>query len=128
MQIWLASNCDAHPFIEASYWENNLLFVKQAIADAEVYVAVEKDRIVGFIGLGADGYIEGIFVERSYRSKGIGKQLLDFVKEKYNSLSLHVYRDNARAVAFYRREGFGICAEQTDEATEAAEYAMKWRK
>lgn len=126
MQIWLASNCDAHPFIEKSYWESNLPFVAQSIKQAEVYVAVEKDSIIGFVGLGESGYIEGIFVEKKGRSKGVGKQLLDFIKAKYDTLSLHVYCDNTRAVSFYQREGFCIRAEQVDEPTHAAEYAMIW--
>lgn len=128
MHIWLASNCDAHPFIEKTYWECNLPFVTQSIAQAEVYVAVENGRIIGFVGLSQNGYIEGLFVEKSCRSKGVGKALLDFVKTNYTSLSLNVYCDNVRAVSFYQREGFQICAEQTDEPTNAAEYAMQWRK
>lgn len=128
MQIWFASNCDAHPFIEKSYWESNLPFVAQSITQAEVYVAVEKDRITGFVGLGENGYIEGIFVEKKGRSKGVGKQLLDFIKEKYDTLSLSVYCANTRAVSFYQREGFRICAEQVDESTRAAEYTMIWTR
>lgn len=61
MHIWLVSNCDAHPFIEKSYWERNLPFVTQSVARAEVYVAVENGRIIGFAGLGENGYIEGTF-------------------------------------------------------------------
>lgn len=103
-------------------------FVTQSVARAEVYVAVENGRIIGFAGLGENGYIEGIFVEKNCRSKGVGKALLDFVKKKYDMLSLHVYCDNVRAVSFYQREGFRICAKQTDEPTNAAEYVMQWRK
>lgn len=128
MQIWLSANCDAHPFIEKSYWESNLPFVAQSITQAEVYVAVEKDRIIGFVGLGENGYIEGIFVEKTMRSKGVGKQLLDFVKAKYDNLSLSVYCANMRAVSFYQREGFRIRAKQVDEPTHVAEYTMLWAR
>lgn len=128
MQIWVSANCDAHPFIEKSYWESNLPFVAQSITQAEVYVAVEKDRIIGFVGLGENGYIEGIFVEKTMRSKGVGKQLLDFIKAKYDRLSLSVYCANTRAVSFYQREGFHIRAKQVDEPTHAAEYTMIWTR
>lgn len=128
MQIWFASNCDAHPFIEKSYWESSLPFVKQSITQAEVYVAVEKDSVIGLVGLGENGYIEGIFVEKTMRSKGVGKQLLDFVQAKYDRLSLSVYCANTRAVSFYQREGFRIRAEQVDEPTHAAEYTMLWTR
>lgn len=128
MQIWLASNCDAHPFIEKSYWESNLSFVAQSITQAEVYVAIENGTIIGFVGLGENGYIEGIFVEKAKRSKGVGKQLLDFVKAKYDTLSLSVYCANTRAVSFYQREGFHIRAKQVDEPTHAVEYTMVWTR
>lgn len=128
MQIWFTSNCDAHHFIERSYWESNLPFVAQSITQAEVYVAVEKDSIIGFVGLGENGYIEGIFVEKTMRSKGVGKQLLDFIKAKYDTLSLSVYCANTRAVSFYQREGFRIRAKQVDEPTHAAEYTMIWTR
>lgn len=128
MQIWVSANCDAHPFIERSYWESNLSFVAQSITQAEVYVAIENGTIIGFVGLGENGYIEGIFVEKTKRSKGVGKQLLDFVKAKYDTLSLHVYCDNIRAVSFYQREGFHIRAKQVDEPTYAAEFTMIWTR
>lgn len=128
MQIWFTSNCDAHHFIERSYWESNLPFVAQSITQAEVYVAVEKDSIIGFVGLGENGYIEGIFVEKTMRSKGVGKQLLDFIKAKYDTLSLSVYCANTRAVSFYQREGFRIRAKQVDEPTHATEYTMLWTR
>lgn len=128
MQIWFAANCQAHSFISKTYWEGNLDFVTACIAQSEVYVAVEQDEIVGFIGLEENAYIAGLFVAENYRSKGIGKQLLDFVKAKYNTLALNVYCDNQRAVAFYLREGFNIVSKQKDSETHFSEYRMEWIK
>lgn len=64
----------------------------------------------------------GIFVCHKEQSKGIGKQLLDFVKQSKNQLSLSVYQKNARAVKFYQREDFEIQCESVDQDTDEKEY------
>lgn len=58
------------------------------------------------------------------RSQGIGKLLLDFVKNRKAKLSLNVYQKNIRAIHFYQREGFAIRCEGLDEATGENEYVM----
>lgn len=126
MQIWLSGNLEAHTFVPAVYWTSNYEMVKEQIAQSEVYVLEADGKIQGFIGI-ADGYIAGVFVDGSYRSKGAGKQLLDYAKERYKALTLSVYRENERAAAFYRREGFTVRAEGADEYGNA-EYTMAWTK
>ena len=61
------------------------------------------------------------------QSCGIGKLLLDYVKDKKVSLRLNVYQKNARAISFYQREGFIIQCEGLDEATgeKRVHYAME---
>ena len=127
-QIWLDANRDAHDFIPAEYLENNFLPVKKMLLQAEVYVYMDecKNRIEGFVGLDQE-YIAGIFVRKEARSEGIGKALLDFVKEKKQELTLNVYRKNERAVRFYEREGFHIIERTTDESTGEKEYLMRWK-
>ena len=127
-QIWLDANRDAHDFIPAEYWENNFLPIKEMLLQAEVYVYTDEciNETEGFIGLDQE-YIAGIFVRKEARSEGIGKALLDFVKEKKQELTLNVYRKNERAVRFYEREGFYIIERTTDESTDEKEYLMRWK-
>lgn len=127
MNIWLKENKQAHHFIEESYWENHFYSVKEMISETEVYVYEQNSKICGFIGL-MDDYIAGIFVSKVFQSKGIGKQLLDFVKTKYSTLSLHVYQQNTCAIQFYLREDFSFLKAQTDEETGKTEIAMHWHK
>lgn len=49
--------------------------------EAEVYVYVENNEVYGFIGINEE-HIEGIFINSEAQSRGLGKSLLDFVKEK----------------------------------------------
>ena len=123
--IWLDTNVTAHSFISSQNWQNNFEFVKELLLQATVYVYEDNQEIQGFIGLN-DEYIEGIFVSDEMRSQGIGKLLLDFVKNRKAKLSLNVYQKNIRAIHFYQREGFAIRCEGLDEATGEKEYVMTW--
>lgn len=124
--IWLDTNIKAHNFIPAEYWKSNFKSVKEALLLAEVYVYEYDTEIQGFIGLN-DEYVEGIFVSGEMQSQGIGKILLNYAKDKRNKLHLNVYQKNARAISFYKREGFEIQHSGLDEATGEKDYVMTWQ-
>ena len=123
--IWLKTNLKAHFFIPEQYWISNYEFVKEMLPQAEVYVYEDDKMIQGFIGV-SDEYIEGIFVSDEMQSRGIGKMLLDYIKDKKDRLQLKVYQKNVRAMSFYQREGFTIQSESMDEFTREKEYVMNW--
>ena len=123
--IWLDTNITAHYFIPAQYWQNNFELVKELLLQATVYVYEHNQVIQGFIGLN-DEYVEGIFVSDEMQSRGIGKILLDYIKDKKDRLQLKVYQKNVRAMSFYQREGFTIQSEEMDEFTREKEYVMNW--
>ena len=123
--IWLKTNLKAHFFIPEQYWISNYEFVKEMLPQAEVYVYEDDKMIQGFIGV-SDEYIEGIFVSDEMQSCGIGKMLLDYIKDKKDRLQLKVYQKNVRAMSFYQREGFTIQSEEMDEFTREKEYLMNW--
>ena len=123
--IWLKTNLKAHFFIPEQYWISNYEFVKEMLPQAEVYVYEDDKMIQGFIGV-SDEYIEGIFVSDEMQLCGIGKMLLDYIKDKKDRLQLKVYQKNVRAMSFYQREGFTIQSEEMDEFTREKEYVMNW--
>lgn len=127
MKLWLAGNEEAHSFVQEEYWRSHFNEVQEALLQAKVFVYDIDGNIQGFIGM-INEYIAGIFVDKDYRSTGIGTQLLTFVKQKYDTLSLNVYQKNSRAVTFYYREGFSILSEGVDENTGEKEYTMFWEK
>lgn len=118
---------DAHPFVSEEYWHSHFTGVQEALLQARVFVYDINGKVLGFIGL-MNEYIAGIFVDRNYRSTGIGTQLLTYAKQKYDTLSLNVYQQNLRAVAFYHKVGFSILSEGVDEDTGEKEYTMCWGK
>ena len=129
MQIWLQANLDAHAFIPASFWEAHFEMVRDMLPQAELYVHENEAprQIDGFIGL-TENHIEGIFVAKSARSKGIGRALLEYAKSRRPRLTLGVYQKNERALAFYRREQFAVHSEGIDEDTNEAEIQMHWTR
>lgn len=131
MEIWLHTNVTAHSFVPADYWKSHYEEVEKALPEAEVYVARSEENgqeeILGFLGL-SGGYIAGLFVAEAWQSHGIGKELTDYVKRRKDSLELHVFAENQRAVRFYKREGFRIQEQQLAEDTGKLEYRMDWEK
>lgn len=127
VKIWLNGNIEAHHFIPKTYWEANLPFLREQLLQAEVYVYEENGILQGFVGMQAD-YLAGIFVEKHSRCRGVGKQLLHYVKEIHPALTLNVYQKNKRAVEFYQREGFSLLKEGVDKDTGEMEYTMSWNR
>ena len=126
MKLWLNGNEDAHPFVPKEYWQTHYSEVQEALREASVFVYVSDGKIQGFLGM-IDEYIAGIFVDRNFRSQGIGTQLLNYIKQRYDKLSLEVYKKNTQAVAFYLKENFSILSEMVDEDTGEKEYRMIWK-
>ena len=125
--IWLKTNLKAHDFIPEQYWTSNYELVKEMMLQAEVYVYEDNKIIQGFVGL-SNEYIEGIFVSDEMQSCGIGKLLLDYIKNKKVRLRLNVYQKNTRALSFYQREEFNIQCEGFYGATGEKEYPMLWQQ
>ena len=129
MTIWTKGNFEAHSFIDKDYWLLNFNKVKdEYLKKAETYVYVENEKIKGFISLLDNGFIGALFVKKEYRRKGIGRKLINFVKDKYDKLELNVYEKNIDAILFYASLGFVNKKIQIDEDTNEKEYVMEWSK
>lgn len=131
LDIWLAGNLQAHPFIPADYWQGQLEKMElEYLPSAEVFVYEDvcDGGIKGFIGIVDGSYIAGLFVYPQAQGIGIGKKLLSACQDRYDSLALHVYCDNEKAVRFYDRNGFQVKERGLDEATGAMEQNMIWAK
>lgn len=123
MEIWLEGNLQAHNFVDPDYWARCFQEVREAIAQADVWVWDENGRVEAFAGM-VEHYLAGLFVSGTQRGKGIGGLLLEHIKEQRFPLTLHVYSRNAGAVQFYERHGFGIVSEYIDPETGQPEREM----
>lgn len=126
MGIWLESTIDAHKFISKEYWNENYNIVKDMyIPMSKTFVYEDNDDIRGFISVINNDFIGALFVEKNYQSQGIGKSLIDYAKNLYDNLSLAVYKENEKALEFYKKMGFKIISENINEDTNCVEYIMK---
>lgn len=125
MDIWLTATISAHPFISKEFWLKNYDVVKDVyIPMSQTYVFSEHGVITGFISILNDEFIGALFVGIYDQGKGIGRSLLTYVTERYKELSLAVYKENEKAVEFYKHMGFVIERTQENEETGEVEYVM----
>jgi putative acetyltransferase len=127
MKIWLDTTVAAHCFIEKEYWLEHYDSIKNSyLPNSETFLYIEENHIVGFISIVNKNNIGGLFIDIEFQRKGIGRKLIEYVQEQYGDLSLAVYKDNEKAVQFYKNSGFKTMSEQLNEETSKVEYIMKW--
>ncbi|EML2226150.1 TPA: N-acetyltransferase [Klebsiella aerogenes] len=127
LELWLESTIYAHPFIAESYWQESLEVVRDVyLPAAATWVWQENDALKGFVSVMDSRFVGALFVAPQAIRHGIGRALLDEVKQHYDWLSLEVYQKNVRAVNFYHAQGFRIedCAWQDD--TQHPTWIMHW--
>ncbi|HBV4839707.1 TPA: N-acetyltransferase [Klebsiella aerogenes] len=127
LELWLESTIYAHPFIAESYWRESLEVVRDVyLPAAATWVWQDDDVLKGFVSVMDSRFVGALFVAPQAIRHGIGRALLDEVKQHYDWLSLEVYQKNVRAVNFYHAQGFRIedCAWQDD--TQHPTWIMHW--
>jgi putative acetyltransferase len=127
MRIWLEVNQSAHDFIATEYWDAHYDLVKnEYFPKSQTFVYEENGTVCGFVSVVNQTYIGALFVEEAFQSRGIGAALVSFCKECFPKLTLSVYVDNPRAVAFYKKQGFAVTACSLSDDGVHNEYSMLW--
>ena len=88
---------------------------------------IENNTIGGFISM-VDSFLAAIFVAVDQQGKGIGKQLIDFVKQEQSVIELKVYKKNAPSIRFYQKQGFTLVEESLEIGTGEIECLMQWQQ
>ncbi|WP_455587148.1 N-acetyltransferase [Bacteroides sp.] len=128
IRIWLETSILAHPFIPAMYWIGKQEDMRNIyLPKSQTYVFEdEKTKLVlGFVSM-VDNYLAAIFVIPEAQGSGIGKALMEYVKNLYSEIILRVYAKNEPSIGFYERQDFQFVEEQTEEATGEKEFIMRW--
>lgn len=83
-----------------------------------VWVAEKGDKIMGLITIDKMEPIKigAIYVLPEFQGKGVGKALIEYVIEKYgkSDLQLNVAKYNAKAIDFYKKQGFESVGDVND--------------
>ncbi len=101
---------DEHLASRRAMWRDTL----DAVGDDVIRIAEHDSRIAGFAWMGfaseedshlARRQLKALYVDALFHGEGVGQRLFDAVQTD-DPLVLWVLRDNARAIAFYERNGF----------------------
>jgi len=83
------------------------------------------DPVAGYLSLDpSEQHIWGLYVRQ--RGEGLGCRLIDKAKTGRDRLQLNTHLPNARAQAFYTREGFVQTGEPWDGQDGVPEIRMEW--
>lgn len=128
LELWLESTTYAHPFIHAQYWQESLGIVRDTyLPAAETWVWEDEQRLQGFVSVIESRFIGALFVTPEAIHHGIGRSLINVVKQHFTDLSLEVYQKNSRAVNFYHAQGFRIEDSAWQEETRHPTWIMRWQ-
>ena len=95
-------------WLSANYPER----LKKALDNSEtVFTAWDDEKLVGLVNAIDDSdltaYVHYLCVNPAYQGQGIGKRLLQKIKEKYKDyLYIFVIAENESLVKYYRQNGF----------------------
>ena len=118
-------------------WVSATPWMPRTISLAELEVALTEglpkreawvigDPVAGYLSMDpADNHIWGLYAAK--KSVGLGKRLMDHVKEGRERLQLNTHLSNTRAHAFYAREGFVRVGEPWEGGDGIPEIRMEWR-
>jgi putative acetyltransferase len=110
--LWVAAWGRAYPIYDFETrrgWLLDRLAVMEADGTA-ILVAVDGETPAGFVTVHPEtGWIDQMLVGIAHQGRGVGDLLMEAAKrQRPAGLTLDVNADNARAIAFYRRQGF-VC-------------------
>lgn len=83
----------------------------QGLMNSHALVAAwDEDRLVGLGNALSDGhlvvYYPHLLVHPDYQGRGIGRQIMQRMQEKYGHLHMQMLTADGQAIAFYQKLGF----------------------
>ncbi|MEX0624716.1 GNAT family N-acetyltransferase [Saccharospirillum sp.] len=117
----------AHPFIDPDYIARDMRHLREHRLPLEQAFLWERHGdIAGYIALEGTR-INGLFIKVDHQRQGIGRQLVEHVKQLHDELRVKVFQENYQAQRFYFAMGFEIVPE-TEAPTDGpnAQYCMRW--
>ena len=129
--VWMASWREAMPDIDFAArrpWFLDHLRALEADGAITICAFDGLDRLVGFVTVDpATAFLDQLAVAPEAKGTGAAKLLLDEARRlSPNRLVLDVNCDNARALAFYAREGFAKTAEGVNPRSGLKTWRLRW--
>jgi putative acetyltransferase len=129
--LWLASWREAMPDIDFEArraWFLDHLRALEAGGAITICAFDGLNRLLGFVTFDpANAYLDQLAIVPEAKGTGAANLLLDEARRfSPNGLVLDVNQDNARALAFYAREGFAKTAEGVNPRSGLKTWRLRW--
>ncbi len=130
VRLWLESARTSHGFLPQTFWDTLEEDIRTLYLPMGEEIVLHIDDATGktdaFIAFTGE-YLGALFVAPDAQGRGLGARMLRIARRMHPDLSLTVFKDNVRAVAFYERNGLSVTAERVEAQTGFAEYIMEFR-
>jgi len=131
IELWRRTWQEAYPVIDFSarldWWSKR--WRSEVVPKATVVVAEADGVLIGFVTVDAvNSYLDQIVVAPESWTSGAAAALLDEAQRLCPlGLTLHVNKDNGRAIRFYEKHGFVIQGDDVNRYSGRPVYKMSWR-
>ncbi|HEV7599172.1 MAG TPA: GNAT family N-acetyltransferase [Bradyrhizobium sp.] len=130
IRLWQQTWQQAYPSIDfvarVNWWRER--WNKELVPNANIVVAEQTDALIGFVTIDAKGYLDQLVVGPEQWGSNLGNALLDEAKRlSPDGITLKVNTDNARAIRFYRRNGFADAGGDVNPTSGKPVLRMAWK-
>jgi putative acetyltransferase len=131
IDLWQRTWQQAYPVIDFAarreWWQQR--WREEIIPAATILVAEADDAMIGFVTvIPGERYLDQIVVAPESWSTGLAEALLEEARRlSPEGLTLHVNKDNTRALRFYEKHGFVIQGGDVNPNSGRPVYKMSWR-
>jgi putative acetyltransferase len=127
--LWQQSWQQAYPAIDFAarvpWWRER--WRSELVPNAAIIVAEQNGELAGFVTIDSSGYLDQLVVATGHWGSPLATLLVDAAKQRAPSgITLLVNTDNARAIRFYRRNGFVAAGDDVNPSSGRPVMRMAW--
>ena len=128
--LWHDTWQQAYPSIDfaarETWWRER--WEKELAPNANIVVAERDGALTGFVTIDAKGYLDQLVVAPAQWGSPLATALVDEAKRlSPDGITLLVNTDNARAIRFYRRNGFVDAGGDVNPTSGKPVLRMEWK-
>jgi putative acetyltransferase len=128
--LWQRTWQQAYPSIDFAqrlpWWRER--WRGELVPQSSIVVADQAGALVGFVTIDGDGYLDQLVVAPEQWGSDVARLLVDEAKQLSPAgITLHVNKDNIRAVRFYERNGFERVGDDVNPTSGRPVLKMAWK-
>jgi putative acetyltransferase len=125
-QTWQRAYPDIDFAARVTWWRER--WRSELVPNANIVVAEQAGRLIGFVTIDLKGYLDQLVVAPDHWGSDLGNELVDEAKRlSPDGITLLVNTDNARAIRFYRRNGFADAGGDVNPTSGRPVLRMEWK-